>query len=98
VYRSYLLGEWTQCRRAYLSLDAAAVCVDAEAVFLCVLFVVSCPCFLGGRIDVGGWASSLWWSEEAGDLFLSFEALVSPFYYVSVNPLLGAGVSDAGLV
>jgi hypothetical protein len=93
-----VLSEWIQCRRAYLCLNAATVCVDAEAIFLCVLFVVSYPRFLGGRINVGGWALSPWWSEEAWDLFLSFEALGSPFYHVAVNPLPGAGVSDAGIV
>jgi hypothetical protein len=50
VYGSRLLCERTQCRRAYLAFDAAAICVDAEAVFLYVFFVVSRPRFLSGRI------------------------------------------------
>jgi hypothetical protein len=93
-----MLCEWTQCCRAYLAFDAATVCVDAEAVFLCALFVVLFPCSLGSRVNVGDWAVSLRWSEEARDLFLCQDTLDLLALYIFVYFLLGACVSDAGLV
>ena len=98
MYGSYLLCEWTQCCRAYLAFDPAAVCVDAEAAFLCVLSVVSRLRLLSGRVNVGGRASSPGRSKEAWDLFLSVEALGLPIHHVAVDLLPRAGVPDAGLV
>jgi hypothetical protein len=92
------LCEWTQCCRAYLALNAAAVCVDAEAVFLCVLFVVSRLCSLSSRVNVGGQALSPGWSEEAWNLFLCLDAVDLLALYILVYFLLGAGMFDAGLV
>jgi hypothetical protein len=43
MYGSRLLRERTYRCRAYLTVDAAAICIDAKAVFLYVLFVVSLP-------------------------------------------------------
>ena len=96
MYGSYLLCEWTQCCRAYLAFNPAAVCIDAEAAFLCVLSVVSRLRLLSGRVNVGGWASGR--GEEAWDLFLSVEALGLSIHHVAVDLLPGADVSDAGLV
>jgi len=98
VYGSYLLRERTHCRRAYLAFGAAAVRVDAEAVSLRVLSVMSLPRLLGGRIDVGGRASSPRRSEEAWDLFLCLEALAALAFHVAMDLLPGTGVSDAGFV
>jgi hypothetical protein len=93
VYRSRLLCERTQRRRAYLAFNAAAICVDAKAVFLYVFFVVSRPRFLSGRINVSGWALSLWRREEARNLLLPVEVFSPHARYVVVDLLPGAGVS-----
>jgi hypothetical protein len=57
-----------------------------------VFFVVSRPCFLGGRINVSSWALSLWRRKEARDLLLPVEVFSSHARYVVVDLLLGADV------
>ena len=85
--RSCLLHEWAHYRRAYLIVDAAAVCADANAVVLHILPLVSFPCLRGCRVDVDVLSSSPRRSDEAGDLLLRVEAPASLAIEVVVDLL-----------
>lgn len=97
MHGSRLLRERTYHCRAYLTVDAAAVCIDAKAVFLCVLFVVSLPRLLSCLVDVSGRALSPGRCKEAWDLFLRAKALASLVCHIFADLLPSVDVLPTSL-
>ncbi|KAJ6267518.1 hypothetical protein PSV08DRAFT_150627, partial [Bipolaris maydis] len=58
VHCAGLMCEWAYCCSTNLAFYATAVGIDAKALALLMLSVVSTACFVGALVYVGLWAVS----------------------------------------
>ena len=88
MYGACLLCQRAHRRGADLALDAAAVCVDAEAVVFCAFRVVAVSSFVCVAVDVGLWPSPPRRCDKRRNGFLSVEIahLLAPQCLVGFLP------------